>query len=62
MTVAVVRGKKVLRTTRRTAKTAGRFYKLRLPASKVRRGNVKVVVQAKSGSTAGRAVLTARRL
>ncbi|HEX8122507.1 MAG TPA: immune inhibitor A domain-containing protein [Solirubrobacteraceae bacterium] len=62
VSIAIVRGKKVVRRLRTTTRSAGRTYKVRLTALKLPKGELKVILNAKSGNVAAKRVLAARKL
>jgi immune inhibitor A len=62
VSIAIVRGKKLVRRLRTTTRAANRTYKVRLTALKLPRGELTIILNAKSGNHAAKRTLAARRL
>jgi len=62
VSIAMVRGKRVIRRFTPRTRDANRTYKQRLTALRVPRGDIRVVVTAKAGKRAVTTSITARRL
>ena len=62
VTIAVLRGRKVLRRTKVATRSANHTYKTTISAKKLARGELRIVLTAKGGNATSSLPLSARRL